>query len=164
LDRGIRRQTLKLATRQTIESAPPSAYPDLIASIERSSGCSSLAILGRSNRQASCGRTHGGIVLSGRGLPAISRIQTFWGRRLRYTRARDERGEYAYSRPTCSRPTQDQAWSYRLVCARVDDRSPPSAPRCRSASVNARTPGLDVHNASDWQQASKPLQLHCWRA
>ena len=67
------------ATRQTFESAPPSAYPNLIASIERSSGCSSLAILGRSNRQASCGRTHGGIVLSGWGMPAISRIQTFWG-------------------------------------------------------------------------------------
>jgi ubiquinone/menaquinone biosynthesis C-methylase UbiE len=45
-------QTLKLATRQTTEPAAPSAYSDLVASIECSSGCASLAIPGKSNEKA----------------------------------------------------------------------------------------------------------------
>ena len=70
-DCGIRRQTLKLAPWQTTESATPSAYPELVASIERSSGCSSLAIPGRANRKASDGRTHFRIDVSGLGPPTI---------------------------------------------------------------------------------------------
>lgn len=69
------------------KSTPPSAHPGLIASIERSSGCSSLAILGESNRQASRGRTYGGIAVSGLGLPAISPTYTFWSAMYYGTRA-----------------------------------------------------------------------------
>jgi ubiquinone/menaquinone biosynthesis C-methylase UbiE len=52
-NRGIWGQTVKLATRQTIEPAASSAHANLVASIERSSRYSSLAILGRSNWKAS---------------------------------------------------------------------------------------------------------------
>jgi hypothetical protein len=72
-DCGIRRQTLELATRQTTESATPAAHSSLTASIERPSGCSSLATLRRSNRQTSYRRTHRGIATSGLGLPGMSR-------------------------------------------------------------------------------------------
>jgi hypothetical protein len=47
---AIRGETLELATRRTVESAAPAAHPSVVTAIERSSGCSSLAILERPRR------------------------------------------------------------------------------------------------------------------
>ena len=109
-DCGIRRQTLELATRQTTESAPPAAHSNLAASIERPSGCSSLATLRRSNRQTSYGRTHGGIAISGLGLPGMTRkillaMSSMPGFNGPHVRAGSQRSSHVVQkRPQWSRP------------------------------------------------------------
>ena len=109
-DCGIRRQTLELATRQTTESAPPAAHSSLAASIERPSGCSSLATLRRSNRQTSYGRTHGGIAISGLGLPGMTRkillaMSSMPGFNGPHVRAGSQRSSHVVQkRPQWSRP------------------------------------------------------------